>query len=262
MQKDELMQDGSSGAGEAAAEDAALEVAGPEASTHARGMLGSAAVVGFFTLLSRITGLLRFRVMGHFFGASRVADAFNLAFIFPNLTRRLFGEGLLTNVFVPVFSSQLAKDQKAAANKTASVLLIRMGYWLSMGCVACIAVSMGIRMFLAGMLELTPERILEFKLFEALLPYCVLINVAAVLMAILNSLGHFWIPAFAPVLLNAAIIGACYFGLERFGSIPEQQIWAVAAAVLLGGVLQLLIQIPPGSFCALLDAGRFLASVS
>src|ERR1700748_1812287 len=91
----------------------------------------------------------------------------------------------------------------------------------------------------------SPDRILEFKLFEALLPYCVVINVAAVLMAILNSLNHFWMPAFAPVLLNVLIIAACYFGLDIFGPLPEQQIWVVTIAVLIGGAVQMLVQLPP-----------------
>ena len=208
-------------------------------------MIGSAFIVGLMTIISRVSGLWRFRVMGQFFGASKVADAFNFAFIFPNLTRRLFGEGLLTSVFVPVFSDRMSKGQKDAANRTASVLLVRLFYWLSLGCIACVAVSMGIRFGLAGVLRLTDDQILKFKLFEALLPYCVFINVAAVLMAILNSLDHFWMPAFAPVLLNVLVVAACYFGLPLFGTTLESQIWAVAIAVLIGGVVQLFVQLPP-----------------
>lgn len=231
----------------------------PEDSGHA--MLGSAFVVGMMTIISRLTGLWRFRVMGSFFGASGVSDAFNFAFIFPNLTRRLFGEGLLTSVFVPVFSDRLAKGEKDAANRTASVLLIRLTYFLSLVCVACIAVAMGIEYVLQSQtfqgivmtlpvwmqthLVMDEVGVLKFKLFEALLPYCVVINVAAVLMAILNSLGHFWMPAFAPVLLNVLVVASCYFGLPLFGKIPEAQIWAVAIAVLIGGILQFCVQIPP-----------------
>src|SRR5579862_4589758 len=218
-------------------------------------MLGSAAVVSVMTLISRLTGLWRFRVMGQFFGASGVADAFNFAFIFPNLTRRLFGEGLLTSVFVPVFSDRLAKGQKEAANRTASILLIRLSYWLSFGCIAIIGISMGIRF--AGLAAALGMSELDLKLFEALLPYCVVINVAAVLMAILNSLRHFWMPAFAPVLLNLLVIAACYFGLPMMGTLPEKQIWAVAIAVLIGGAVQLIVQIPP----ALASGFRFSATI-
>lgn len=227
---------------DAGAEDASLEAALPQPSETPHGLLSSALVTGIFTFLSRVMGLIRFRVMGHYFGNSAAADAFNLAFIFPNLTRRIFGEGLLTTIFIPVFSSQRAKNQPDAANRTASVLLVRLAYWLSIGCIACIAVSAGIRLGLGS--KLTPDQVLKFKLFEALLPYCVLINLAAVLMAVLNSLGKFWVPAFAPVLWNLAIILACVFALNTFGTLPEQQIWVVAFAALIGGALQFLIQIP------------------
>ncbi len=239
---------------DAGAEDASLEAALPQPSETPHGLLSSALVTGIFTFLSRIMGLIRFRVMGHYFGNSAAADAFNLAFIFPNLTRRIFGEGLLTTIFIPVFASQHAKKEHEAANKTASVLLVRLAYWLSIGCIAAIAVSLGIRVGLGS--KLTPDQVLKFKLFEALLPYCVLINLAAVLMAVLNSLGKFWVPAFAPVLWNLAIILACFFALNTFGTLPEQQIWVVAIAALAGGALQFLIQIP-----AALAAGfRFKSS--
>jgi peptidoglycan biosynthesis protein MviN/MurJ (putative lipid II flippase) len=71
-----------------------------------------ASTVGFWTLVSRVLGLVRFRLLAHYFGASFVADAFNFAFVFPNITRRLFGEGFASNVFVPIFSAQLAKGDK------------------------------------------------------------------------------------------------------------------------------------------------------
>lgn len=212
-----------------------------------RQMIRSAGVVGIMTILSRVLGLVRFRLMAHFFGATGVADAFNFAFIFPNLTRRLFGEGLLTSAFVPVFSDRLAKDQKHAANKTASVLLLRLAYWLSLGCVVFILLAAGARAVLPGMLNIPPDHhlLLQIKLFQWMLPYCVFINVAAVLMAILNSMGHFVMPAFAPVLLNVAMIAACLFALPYFGTLPSEQIWAVAYAVLIGGLLQVVIQLPP-----------------
>ncbi|HYF48801.1 MAG TPA: murein biosynthesis integral membrane protein MurJ, partial [Planctomycetota bacterium] len=93
--------------------------------------------------------------------------------------------------------------------------------------------------------SLTVSDVLAIKLFIVMLPYMVCINVGAVLMAILNSLKHFAVPAFAPVILNLTLIGACYFALPYFGTMPEQQIWALAAAVLAGGLLQLFIQLPP-----------------
>src|SRR5438876_8854125 len=110
----------------------------PEGENGHKAMIRNAGTVGMWTIASRLLGLWRFRLLAHIFGATGVADAFNFAFVFPNLTRRLFGEGLLTSVFVPVFSARLAKNEFDAANRTASVLLFRLAYWLTFGCVALI----------------------------------------------------------------------------------------------------------------------------
>lgn len=228
-----------------AAAQAAESAPKPEGEDHGRGVLRAAGVVGFMTILSRLTGLWRFRVIGAIFGPTGIADAFYFAFVFPNLTRRLFGEGAMTSAFVPVFSDRLAKGEKDAANKTASVLFWRLSYWLSLGCVA-VAMLAGLARFVAPKVTtVRPEDILAIDLFIAMLPYMVFINLAAVLMAILNSLGHFGIPAFAPTILNGLMIAACYFGLPYFGATADTQVWALAAAVLAGGLLQVLIQFPP-----------------
>ena len=211
------------------------------------GLMRSAGVVAFMTILSRFLGLWRFRILARMFGATYVADAFNFAFIAPNLTRRLFGEGALTSAFVPVFSEQVAKGEHEAANRTGSVLITKVTYWLSLGCVVVIALAAGMRFLLPRVAPslATPENMLLLELFQWMLPYLIFINVACVLMAILNSLGHFWMPNFAPVLLNVMIIGACYFVVPHFGQQDYEKIWAVAFAVLIGGALQLLIQFPP-----------------
>jgi putative peptidoglycan lipid II flippase len=217
------------------------------AAGHSRKLLGAAALVGFMTVLSRILGLWRFRLLGGIFGASDVADAFNFAFIFPNLTRRLFGEGAMTSAFVPVFSDRLAKNQHEAANKTGSVLICRLTWWLTLGCVAIIALAGVVRLLVPRFVPGQEQQatLLLIQLFQWMLPYLVFINVACVLMGILNSMGHFLMPAFAPVLLNVAMIGACLYSLPFFGTTPEQQIWAVAYAVLIGGAAQLIVQFPP-----------------
>jgi putative peptidoglycan lipid II flippase len=218
---------------------------GHKDSSH--GLMRSAGVVAFMTILSRFLGLWRFRILARLFGATYVADAFNFAFIAPNLTRRLFGEGALTSAFVPVFSEQVARSDHEGANRTGSILITKVTYWLSLGCLVVIAIAAGVRFLLPKVAPglATPENLLLLDLFQWMLPYLIFINVACVLMAILNSLGHFWMPNFAPVLLNVMIIGACYFVVPHFGHVDEQRIWAVAFAVLIGGVLQLLIQFPP-----------------
>src|SRR3990172_2052827 len=77
-----------------------------------RGLLRAAGLMSCMTVLSRVLGLWRDRLMGGIFGASGVNDAFNLAFLLPNLTRRLFGEGALSSVFVPIFSERLATGRR------------------------------------------------------------------------------------------------------------------------------------------------------
>ncbi len=209
------------------------------------GMLRAAGIVGCMTIFSRVLGLWRFRIMAAIFGATGVADAFNFAFVFPNLTRRLFGEGAMTSAFVPVFSDRIAKKDLDGASATASVLLCRLTYWLSLGCIAVALLTAAARYVLPSFTTLRLDDVLMLKLFIVMLPYMVFINLAAVLMGVLNSLGHFAMPAFAPVLLNALMIAACYFALPYFGDTAHRQIWALAVAVLLGGILQVLIQIPP-----------------
>jgi putative peptidoglycan lipid II flippase len=206
-----------------------------------RTIVRAAGVVSVITVLSRILGLWRDRLMAAAFGASWVNDAFQIAFLLPNMTRRLFGEGSLASAFVPVFSERLATNRKEAAFQTASVLLSRLALGLTLACALLIAVSIGVR----SVFGLDEKVQLTLQLAEIMLGYCVLINVAAGLMGILNSLGHFAAPAAAPVLLNVCMIAACLYGLDWLGTEPPAQITVVAWAVMLGGVLQLLILIAP-----------------
>lgn len=206
-----------------------------------KGMLRAAGLVSFMTVLSRILGLWRDRLMAGIFGASGINDAFNLAFLLPNLTRRLFGEGALSSVFVPVFSERLATGRKEEAFRTASVLLTRLALLLLIFCVLFVGVSMAAIQF-AG---LPDDRVLTLKLANWMIFYCVLINIAAVMMSILNSLGHFLAGAFSPVMLNLCMILSCTIALDWLGADQESRIYVQAIAVLAGGVLQLLLMLPP-----------------
>ena len=101
--------------------------------TDGRQMVRAAGVVSFMTIISRILGLWRDRLMAAAFGASWVNDAFQIAFLLPNITRRLFGEGALASAFVPVFSERIATNRKEAAFRTASVLISRLAVGLTLG---------------------------------------------------------------------------------------------------------------------------------
>jgi putative peptidoglycan lipid II flippase len=231
---------------------AASAAAGAHAERAA--MINSAWVVSLMTFLSRILGVIRDRLMASVFGASWVNDAFQIAFLLPNMTRRLFGEGALSSAFVPVFSERLATGRREAAFRTASVLLGRLALGLFIACAALILLSLGARALLrvpavAGWVAPGAQSLarleLTLRLSEVMLGYCVLINAAAVMMGVLNSLGHFATPAASPLLLNLCMIAACVFGLHWLNHEPSSQIMVVALAVMAGGVLQLLVMLPP-----------------
>src|SRR6185369_7199447 len=121
-------------------------------------------------------------------------------------------------------------------------------------CGLIIAASVAMRMIgvpqmIGNALHLRPDTPYEIeltmKLSEIMIAYCVLINAAAGLMSILNSLGHFTMPAFGPVLLNVVMILGCTIYLNFLGTDKESQIHVISWAVLIGGFLQLIVLIPP-----------------
>ena len=197
--------------------------------------------MSLMTVLSRILGLWRDRLMAGIFGASGVNDAFNLAFLLPNLTRRLFGEGALSSVFVPVFSEHLVTNRREHAFRTASILLTRLAVGLFVAGALFVAGSYAVQQ----VTPLAEQQVLTLQLANSMIFYCVLINLAAVLMGILNAMDHFWTPAFAPVLLNVCMILGCTVFLNVAGSAPEDRIRVQAWSVMAGGVLQVLVLIAP-----------------
>ncbi|MDD4899120.1 MAG: murein biosynthesis integral membrane protein MurJ [Candidatus Omnitrophica bacterium] len=197
----------------------------------------SASVIGFATLCSRILGFIRDIVIARLFGVYVYAQAFVIAFKIPNLFRDFFGEGAANAAFVPVFSEYAAKKSKEEfwelANVVLNLLLISLSVIVVLGVIFSPLI---VRLIAPGFIA-DPEKLaLTIKLNRIIFPYCLLICLAAYSMAILNSLRHFSVPAFAPCLLNISII---VFAL-MFG----ESIKGLSLGVLVGGFLQLLIQVP------------------
>lgn len=189
----------------------------------------SAGIVSFCTLLSRILGLARDMLSSRIFGATLVWDAFAIAFAIPNLFRRLFGEGALTAAFLPAFVERHDGGRPDEARALLSKLVTALAIFLS------ILVAAGI-----GVTYLLPkdEKTLLFAhLLRIMLPYMAIICVAAILGAALNGLRHYFTPAIAPIVLNLVWIATLFLFFRN--------IEAVAWAVVVGGILELALLLPP-----------------
>jgi len=205
-------------------------------------MARSVAVVGLATLASRVTGLLRDVVLAWVLGASMPADCFFAAFRIPNFLRRIFAEGSMSTAFIPVFTELQATRGLEAAFRLASILLSWLLPLLALVSAAGIVLAPQIVTIMTPGWVHDPEKFsLTVTLTRVMFPYILLISVAALAMGMLNAHGHFAAPAFAPVLLNLAMI---FSGLLA-SRVMAQPVLGIAAGVLLGGAGQILLQVGP-----------------
>jgi putative peptidoglycan lipid II flippase len=199
----------------------------------------AAGVVGAATLASRILGFIRDAVIAWFFGAGFSSDAFIAAFRIPNLLRRLFAEGSLSSAFIPVFMEYTVNQGQAEAFHLARSAFRLVGVVLIVVAICGVMLSPWIVRLIAPGFS-ADKLALTITLTRLMFPYIFFIGLVALCMGILNVLGHFATPAFAPVLLNLAIIGSALFISP---SLP-QPVMGLAVGVLLGGFLQLALQLP------------------
>jgi putative peptidoglycan lipid II flippase len=201
----------------------------------------AAGIVGFATLLSRIFGFIRDMVVAAFFGAGMATDAFFVAFRIPNLLRRILAEGDLTMSFVPVFTEYLKKRSREEAVDLADRVFTLLAIILTFVTVAGIVFSPVIVTLIAPGFTAEPVKFgLTVFLNRFMFPYIFFISLVALAMGILNSLRHFAAPALAPVVLNLSMIGATLLFKDYF----EEPIIALAIGVVIGGFMQLAMQIP------------------
>ncbi len=201
----------------------------------------AAGVVGFFTFLSRILGLVRDMVLAFFFGTGMAADAFFVAFRIPNLLRRLFAEGSLTIAFIPVFTEYLTTRSKKEAFELARVVLTLLSLILVIITIIGVLLSPWIvRIQAFGFGGSGIKYDLTVLLTRITFPYIFFVSLVAFFMGVLNSLRRFAAPAAAPIFLNVGIIGAAYLVSP---GLPDP-IVGVAVGVLIGGFLQVGLQLP------------------
>jgi len=201
----------------------------------------AAGIVGAATFLSRVFGFVRDVVIAGYFGAGLASDAFFVAFRIPNLLRRLFAEGSLTVAFIPVFSEYLTRHGREEAYRLARSAMRMLSIILAVAAVAGVLASPVIVHIIAPGFMASPEKYqLCVDLTRFMFPYIFFIGLVALCMGILNVLGHFAAPALAPVFLNLAMITSVLL----FSPHLERPVFGLAVGVLLGGLLQLLLQIP------------------
>jgi putative peptidoglycan lipid II flippase len=198
-------------------------------------------MVGSGILLSRVVGLVRNRLFAHYLGTSDVADAFGAAFKIPNFLQNLFGEGVLSASFIPVYARLLAEDRREDAERVAGAVL------------ALLALAVAI-LVLGGVLLARPlidliapgfageKRELTIFLVQILFPGTGLLVLSAWCLGVLNSHRRFLLSYAAPVAWNLTIIAV----LLLTGSETAQRQTAVYAAwgSVLGSLLQVLVQVP------------------
>ena len=205
----------------------------------------AASLISLLTLASRITGLARELLMASAFGVSAMTDAFNVAFRIPNLLRRLFAEGAFSQAFVPVLAAAKEKDGEEATKVLIEQIATVLAWALVATCVLGVAAAPILVWAMAAGLQQDPAGF-EAAVFMTrwMFPYIAFMSMVALSAGILNTWKRFAVPAATPVLLNLAMIGAAWWGAPWFTSLGINPIYAMAAGVMLGGALQLGVQIP------------------
>ena len=218
---------------------------GVAATLHRVSLFKSASTVSLWTLASRITGFARETLIASVFGANALTDAFNVAFRIPNLFRRLFAEGAFAQAFVPVLASTRAEQGDDATrvliDKVASVLLMAV---VTLSLLGVLAAPWLVWAMASGLQQSVQGMDTAINLTRLMFPYIAFMSMVALSAGILNTWRRFAVPAATPVLLNVCMISAALWGAPWLATQGIEPIYAMAGGVMLGGVLQLAVQLP------------------
>jgi putative peptidoglycan lipid II flippase len=206
-----------------------------------RSIFKSTTSLGAMTLLSRISGLVRDMTQAHLFGGGPLADAFLVAYKIPNFLRRLFAEGAFSQSFVPVISEYKQQRSEAEVRELVSGAAGTLGLALfALSVVAVIAAPVIVWAFAPGFKPSGPRYEITVEMLRLTFPYILFVSLTALASGVLNSYGRFGPPAFTQVLSNLVMIVAAVWIAPHFAE-PGL---ILAGAVFVGGVLQVLYQIP------------------
>ncbi|MEN6457901.1 MAG: murein biosynthesis integral membrane protein MurJ [Thermoguttaceae bacterium] len=204
-------------------------------------LISGTVVTSLGTLVSRVLGMLRDRATASLLGASGspVADAFVIAFRIPNLFRRLFGEGALTASYLPVLTAQLERDPKVARQLATLVVV-----WLTVALTVLVAAGELLFALVSYIWGHVPGVDLLMGLSAAMLPYLLLVCVAAQLTTMLYAAQHFTVPGLTPAMLNVVMLVAAWGVAPAFAPNQIAQAYVLAVGVVVAGVSQIVVQLP------------------
>lgn len=195
------------------------------------------------TLVSRISGLVRDVIFAGLIGAGATpaADAFYTAFRIPNFLRRIFGEGALSQAFVPVFAEYRARTNPVETRAFVDQLTGVLGVILFVvTLIGVIAAPILVMVLAPGFLADPHKYDLTVQMLRIIFPYLLFVSLVALAAGVLNTYGRFGAAAFTPVLLNLSLIGAALWLAPRM----DEPVVGLAWGVFIAGVVQLLFQLP------------------
>ena len=218
------------------------------AAPPSRNVAAKAVVVGGTTLASRVTGLLRDVTLSHVLGAGVAADTFFLAFRVPNFFRRLCAEGAFSQAFVPVLARYHAEAERTgdagALRSFVGAVAGNLGVVLLAGTViGVLGAAVVAPIFMAGFLRDAAQFALAVDLTRIVFPYAACISMVALAAGVLNVHNRYAVPAFTPVLLNAALIAAALIAAASAQGLTAAAYY-LAWGVLAAGLAQLAFQGP------------------
>jgi putative peptidoglycan lipid II flippase len=201
--------------------------------------------VSLWTLLSRITGLVRELLIASTFGASALTDAFNVAFRIPNLFRRLFAEGAFSQAFVPVLAASKAQHGDVATKALIDRVASLLAWALVLACMAGSAAAPLLVWAMASGLQQDPHAYnIAVVMTRYMFPYIGCMSLVALASGVLNTWKQFAVPAATPVLLNVSMIASAWWLAPWLQDHGIEPIYAMCVGVMCGGLLQLGIQVP------------------
>jgi putative peptidoglycan lipid II flippase len=201
-------------------------------------IIKSGLIVASLTLLSRVFGLARELFIASTFGSSATADCVNIAFRFPNLFRRIFGEGALSAVFVPFYSEKLVESEEKAMRFSGEIFSLLLICLIILTVLLQLVMPQLMFLIAPGFYEDKEKFELSVILCRITTPYILFISISALFGGMLNSVKKFAAFAFAPVLLNISIIVT---PMILQGSFEAH--YSIAYGILLGGIAQIMFML-------------------